>query len=389
MNPAVIQPSNPDPDAGRSGGIRLGSRRDLAEVTAFLNARLARVGLADQVHRTQVGGTDGHGFLFRLRRQCSDELAPEGDILELAKHLRLESATSRQDLETEILVSLLLSPVAFRFVDSLDLASVVRTRANIVESARKTQIDFRTDEADRPAEFWSYDESRGFLLRHGQPLIPAIETALCPTSPGRRYSFSCWRATEYVMLLGIAREAEHSNPGLLRQMTQQAEIRALKGTAFDPAFVESYGSDSQPLPTHFYVPGDRTWFRNPDLESAEVTGFEGSYTFYLGSGCFADFWESGSTPSLRDKCIEIHFWRTATLRNADGTLHLDEELAKRLAAKAAQQPAVLRQILDETLRLQAPPGHAGGGCVERTRDAPRRVTPTACTLDLPDAPFPA
>ena len=38
------------------------------------------------------------------------------------------------------------------------------------------------------------------------------------------------------------------------------------------------------------------------------------------------------------------------------------------------------------LRLQSPPDCFGGGCVEPTRDAPRSVDPTACTVDLPDVP---
>ena len=44
------------------------------------------------------------------------------------------------------------------------------------------------------------------------------------------------------------------------------------------------GSAESPLPAKFYIPGDRVWFRNPDPLSADVTGYEGSFVFYLGNG---------------------------------------------------------------------------------------------------------
>ncbi|MBN9618377.1 MAG: ribokinase, partial [Actinobacteria bacterium] len=50
---------------------------------------------------------------------------------------------------------------------------------------------------------WHYDEEHGFLLHEGRPLIDALRAATQPEATGRRYDFSCYRATEYVILLGI------------------------------------------------------------------------------------------------------------------------------------------------------------------------------------------
>jgi hypothetical protein len=338
------------------------------------------------VKRVEIGNDNGASVGFTFDRQCADRLAQQSDTSRLAERLHLESPTRRLDLETEIVVSLLLSPVELRFASWADLTSSIRVRVNIVEAAREAQIEFRTDDAERPAEYWSYEEGRGFVLRHNQPLIPAIEAAIRPGASGRLYSFSCWRATEYIILLAIAREAERCNADLLGRLTRQAEMRALKRDEFDRAFVQTYGSQGQPLPVRFYIPGDRTWFRNPDRDSFEVDGYEGSFTFYLGAGRFSDFWKPGNTHSLRDKCVEIHCWREATYRDAEGMLRLDDRLAESLAERTSQHPALLNRILDEMLQLQAPPGCFGGGCVEPTRDAPRSVVPPACTVDLPDAP---
>ena len=315
-------------DGDQIGGIRLGIQKDddPAEVATFLRARLARVGLADHINRAEIGNDNGASVAFTFDRQSTHELAHESDTSRLAERLHLQSPTSRPDLETEIVVSLLLSPVEIRFANRADLFSAIRVRANIVEAARETQIEFRTDDAERPGEYWSYEDGRGFVLRHNRPLIPALEAAIRPAVSGRLYSFSCSRATEYIILLAMAREAEQYHADLLRRLTRQAEVRALKSGAFDRAFVQTYGSESQPIPVRFFIPGDRTWFRNPDRESFEVDGYEGSFTFYLGAGQFANFWKPRNTHSLRDKCVEIHSWRQATYRDAEGTLRLDDSL---------------------------------------------------------------
>ena len=110
---------------------------------------------------------------------------------------------------------MLLGPLVFEFPSFAELAASVRMRCYTVQAARKTALAFYTAEADRPEDCWSYDEDRGFTVRPGHGLIAALIKATQPGATGRRYAFSCYRATEYVMLLAIAQELETSNPALL------------------------------------------------------------------------------------------------------------------------------------------------------------------------------
>ena len=107
-------------------------------------------------------------------------------------------------------------------------------------------------------------------------LIEALQTATQPEHSGTVYSFSCYRATEYVMALAVAREAARCNPELLARIQRQAEMTVIRSGEFHRVFCREYGSRSSPLPPKYYVPGDRTWFRNPDSHSSDGSSSETS-----------------------------------------------------------------------------------------------------------------
>ena len=136
-----------------------------------------------------------------------------------------EATPSADDLEREIALALLLSPVAFDFPGYDELAAAVRIRHNIVRAARKTTLAFHTSEAERPDDCWRYLDGKGFVIKPGCDLIGALIKATQPEVSGKLYSFSCYRATEYV--LAIAQELERSNPELLARLQQQWEQRPI------------------------------------------------------------------------------------------------------------------------------------------------------------------
>src|SRR5690606_15451892 len=179
-----------------------------------------------------------------------------------------------------------------------ELVSAIRIRKFIVQGARKTALAFDTEHAERP-ECWTYSEECGFTLRPGEPLIGSLEKATQPGRSGKLYSFSCYRATEYVILLAIAQELAICNPDLMQRLQQQWETRAIMSGQFHDVFLREYGSMAEPLPPKYYVPGDRLWFRNPDEPSSNVEGYEGSWVFYLGDGLFTNFWKRDQPFTLR------------------------------------------------------------------------------------------
>jgi hypothetical protein len=354
---------------------------DLLDAQQGLQRQLEQAGLADHVRTSPVGE---HGVRFALNEVSMQTLTPGYDTLNLCQTLQLDTART-EDLEREILVAMLASPVAFKFPSHEEVASAVRIRRNIVQAARETALAFDTTHAaERPEAYWRYDEDHGFLLKPGQSLITALQKATQPEVSGKLYSFSCYRATEYVILLGIAQELQQCNPDLYTRIEQHSEQHAIRSGKFHDVFLYEYGSMEEPLPPRYYVPGDRLWFRNPDAHSSDVTGYEGSWVFYLGNGLFTNFWKRGQPFSFTSKCVELFHWRHATYRDAAGELQIDESIVEERVRATLADAAQVQEVLARMTRLRDPKGvYAEGGCIDTTREYPRWVRPGTADIVLP------
>lgn len=380
----VVQSTSATPQ--RAAGIQLrGKSKHEADIARqdFL-AQLKGLGLQHYIETEQGADADGHFVGFRLRADLAARWAPDCDTMELCRRLDLDTQASADDLEREILLALLLAPVPFCFPSHAELTSSVRIRKNIVTAARRTTLDFHTTEAERPEDCWRYVSGRGFTLLPGASLITALKKATQPEVSGCLYSFSCYRATEYVILLGIAEELAGCNPELLNRLQRLWESRAIMSGEFHEVFLHEYGSLDQPLPLRYFVPGDRTWFRNPDDHSSDVAGYEGSWVMYLGDGLFTNFWKRDRPYTMTDKCVEIFHWRNATVLDQNGELQLDETIVERLVDASMKNPDEVERILAQMLRLREPPGvYVDGGCIDASREYPRWVCPGTADLKLP------
>lgn len=368
------------------GGIQIHGGQTEAVTTARRELETYLKNLNICQHVNTIHDSDAsRGFLgFQLRTSDSVNWAPAGDTAQLCEKLNLQTQANDDDLEREIVVAMLLSPVPFQFPNLQELFSSIRIRKNIVKAARKTSLSFATDVAERPVDYWMYDEDRGFILRPGVSLISALERATQPDQSGIRYQFSCRRAAEYICLLAMAKEAQQSNPELYQDFHRQAELRAVKGSEFERIFLRRIGSPTHPLPVRFFVPGDRTWFRNPDRESSEVTGYEGSWTFYLGNGLFADFWRPERIYNLTTKCLSIYHWRNSTFRDQNGELQIDESRVESQVDATLADPVATDLVLQEMLQLHEPMDVFRGGCVEPHREYARQICSGTSDLVLPD-----
>jgi len=326
-----------------------------------------------------------HAVSFRMSSEWARSFAPDSDTLELCQRIKLNTLDNPADLEREILLAMLLSPVPLIFPSHAELASSVRIRKNMVLSARKTVLDFNTTDAERPTEYWTYAEDSGFTILPGKSLITALQKATQPDESGTPYSFSCYRATEYVILLGLAQELANCNPALFNKLQRQWETKAIKSGSFHEIFMTEYGSMEHPLPPRFYVPGDRIWFRNPDKDSADIVGYEGSWVLYLGGGLFTNFWKSDSPYTLTSKCVEIYHWRNATRLNQAGELQMDESIVEERVRNSMNNPAEVECILKQMLRYREPLDvNTDGGCIDTTREYPRYVCPGTSDLSFPN-----
>lgn len=223
-----------------------------------------------------------------------------------------------------------------------------------------------------PQAFWrDGGDDAGFILQPGRCLVDALIAATQPDATGKLYDFSCYRATEYVILLGIAQELKTHHPELLGQLQKINEVHAIRSGQFHDVFLVEYGSMQDPLPARFYVPGDRLWFRNPDERSADVTGFEGSWVMYMGGGLFSNFWKRDQPFTLESKAIEIFHWRDGVYTDAQGELQMDESVVDRHVAQTECDPHARAQVLERMVRMRDPKGvYAQGGCIDTTESTP-------------------
>ena len=371
----------------REGGIQLPCQ---PETDAQLTMRplvqwLASYQLEDSVQSLVIRTTCGLQSRVSLRPELQAAWMPQHDTMSLHQRLGHEAlSNSVWALEREILIALLGSPLRFSFASLEALASHVRVRRNMTLAARKTALAFKTEAAERPEEHWQYDEDRGFTLKPGRCLIDALIAATQPEATGKLYDFSCYRATEYVILLGIAQELQAHHPDLLGQLQAINEIHAIRSGQFHDVFLVEYGSMDQPLPARYYVPGDRLWFRNPDERSSDVMGYEGSWVIYLGGGLFSNFWKRDQPFTLESKAIEIYHWRDGVHTDAQGQLQMDENMVDQCVAQTLADPQATHRVLERMLRMRDGKGiYAEGGCLDTTRECPRSVSHDQCELVLP------
>ena len=287
-------------------------------------------------------------------------------------------------LKKEILWAMLISPHPLAFANLDALLSAVRVREHIAEAAQKTALAFKTAAAERPRQYWRYEEDAGFILQPDACLIDALICATQPEVSGKLYDFSCYRASEYVILLGLALEAQAHHPDLMHQLQHLNEVHAVRSAQFHDVFLLEHGSLESPLPAAYFVPGDRIWFKNPDEPSSNVTGYEGSWVIYLGGGLFSNFWKRNQPYTLESKCVEIYHWRHGLQRDALGNLCMDEALVDHLVEETFKDPIQLNQVLGQMMRMRDPKGvYDKGGCLDATRESPKQIAPSACNLILP------
>ena len=328
-------------------------------------------------------GLDGQGRWLRLwlEPRSTQAWAPGHDTMHLAELLGLDPA----DPQREILLALLMSPVDQDYPSLDELVSAIRIRRNIVHAARRTTLAFDTHAAERPEDCWTYDEDKGFTLLPGVSLIDALIKTTQPEVSGHLYSFSCYRATEYVTLLGIAQELQHSNLELFERLQGLWRQRAVMSEEFHNVFLREQGSMDAPLPPLYYVPGDRVWFRNPDEASADACGFEGSWVMYLGGGQFTNFWKQHQPYTLTRKCVEIYHWRHGLYRDDQGESQIDEVRIEPMIEATLANPVELAQVMARMTRWREPRGvyTEAGGCMDTTREFARWVRPGSADMPIP------
>jgi len=311
------------------------------------------------------------------------ELTPNFDTRQLAATLGLQTKACPEDLHKEIFLSMAASPVAYSFPTRAELFASIRARSHIVLTARRTELDFEVSHLTRPTSCWDQNNEGAFVLRAGQSLAEALEQALCPDISGQHYSFSCREASEYLMLCGLTKELQTTNPRLLEKIEAQWQSAPLVADDFNTAFLFERGSRDRPFPKRCYVPGGRVWFKNPDAHSVEADGFEGSWVCYLGAGEFVNLWDNTQPYTIEKKCVEIYHWRNGVYTLESGAAAMDENIVGKKMNMTFGDAEEMRRILAQMMEYRAPPGVYGtGGCIDMSRDSLKWICEKTSNIQL-------
>ena len=117
-----------------------------------------------------------------------------------------------------------------------------------------------------------------------------------------------------------------------------------------------------------------------------MTGYEGSWVFYLGSGLFSNFWKRDQPFTLTTKCLEIYHWRHGFYLDEKGEPQMDEGIVEERVRASVNDPAEVDRILQHMLRLRDPKGvYQEGGCIDTSREYSRCVHPETADIRLPEA----
>lgn len=356
-------------------GIVLPPGADVQHIELETHRLLSRLSSLGGCKLETLETPTGRVLRVRLRTSLFAKVAPGFDTLMLRQRLlKSRACLDEALLMREIWVSMLSAPVRIDFADLGELQSHLRIRCNIVRAAEQTALAFKTDAAERPADFWRDEPSEGFLLKPEVGLVEALIAATQPRRTGRLYDFSCYRATEYVILLGLAQEARGTAPNFYTRLEQSARTKCIKSGLFHEVFLTEYGSREAPVPKRYYIPGDRVWFKNPDEYSSNAPGYEGSWVIYLGGGRFSNFWKRDAPYSMDTKAMEIYHWRHGVCVDPETGLQMNEHAVEAAVTRTRADPVQRQKILKLMTRYRDPMGiYSDGGCIDASREFPRQL----------------
>jgi hypothetical protein len=314
---------------------------------------------------------------YKMNDEFLKLYSPNYDTLRLNKRLELDP---EKDLEKEIIYSMLLSPEPFIYPSYEEFESAVNIRINIVKNSKNAFLKFNCTENNRPKKYWKLNKNKEWILKKDKSLIDAIRKTIIQNN-SNPYSFSCYRATEYIILLSLIEELYKINKPLYDKIENIFRIKTIKSGKFHEIFLDDHGNDNNPLPIFYFIPGDRVWFKNPDYKSSDILGYEGSWMIYLGNNKFKNFWQKENDFSLEDKLIEVYTYSICTYKDKNGNLQINDEMTYQKLEEIKKDKERYNKILSKYMRYRDPIRvYKNGGSIDRTSEKIKLVHPSTSNI---------
>ena len=290
---------------------------------------LRSLGVASHLYQTQVKG----GILnYRIKSDTNDTSTlyirwnPEYQIQN--EVIRLPSTQGFRKVRTvskkEIVLALMHPGRKTEFAGkacNLDaLKDHVNVRQMIVAWAENLEWKF----PDGQSASWNRAYWIAGTLRPDKPLLDAMTDFFINQE---QCSVGCYTATKIVIIQGVLDYYARikKDPAMVEQIKKTLMRDGEVLVDIEPDAMWNFLRDTKQssqsvvgklLTVQFdvapynFIPGDWVYFVNPDSETADLSGYEGSNSIYMGRGRFDDFYNDNNHHYLyTEKLKEVYNWR--------------------------------------------------------------------------------
>ena len=215
---------------------------------------------------------------------------------------------------------------------------------------------------------WNETYWKNGTLKPGKPLLEAMTDFFINQDS---CSVGCYTATKIVIIQGILDYYQRIKKDPEKANTVKSILRSdgevLVNIEPDAMWHALQNNQAQNLnqqgklltvktgvsPLNF-IPGDWVYFKNTDTKSADISGYEGSNSIYMGRARFDDFYDDNGHHFLyNEKLREIYNWRFGVFSRSRDYAHI-------------QNPS------SDVLNTLGLPPHAGGFVLD-SRSVPKYV----------------
>lgn len=307
------------------------SPRDIQGIESQLDQYMSSLNISSQLFRKQV---NGHTLQLTLNKNDTSTLYirwnPDYQINDEVIHL--PTAKGHEEISTvskkEIVLALMQPGRDTVFSGkSCNLEAFkdhVHVRQMIVAWAEHLHWKF----PDGSPAKWNETYWKNGTLKPGKPLSEAMTDFFINQ---HTCAVGCYTATKIVIIQGILdyyqrvkkdlekakaiKQALQSDGEILINIEPDSMWESLEHD--QKKTLHSQGKlltvKTQVAPLNF-VPGDWVYFKNTDAKSADVSGYEGSNSIYMGRAQFDDFYDDNGHHFLyNEKLREVYNWRHGVL----------------------------------------------------------------------------
>ena len=120
---------------------------ELKALQTSMRKHLESLQLWQHVDVVSLNGGGTYQCAYKLKENSREQWAPHWDTTRLYSSMNIDSQKNIEDLDKEILVAMLMTPIPFVFPSFDELISAISIRHHVVNAGYKAALNFDTEAA--------------------------------------------------------------------------------------------------------------------------------------------------------------------------------------------------------------------------------------------------